>query len=73
MVKNRGQKSFSVKGQIVNSFSFVGYVVSLAPILLHWYSGKAATDNKMNELDGIPIKLYKIQWWAVFCPPAIVC
>jgi len=58
MVKNRGQPSFSVKGQIVNIFGFVGYVVSVATILLCYYSGKAATDNKMNEHGCIPIKLY---------------
>ena len=45
MLWNRGQKTFSVKGQVVNVLSFVGHTVSVLTIQLGLCSTKAAIDN----------------------------
>ena len=40
-----GQKTFSVKGNIVNILGFIGHTISVATIELYHWSMKAAIDN----------------------------
>ena len=57
--QTRGQLSFSVKGQLVNTFRFIGHMVSLTTIEFCHYNRKAMVGNtEMNGRGCVPIKLY---------------
>lgn len=43
--QNRGQQTFSVKGQLVNSLGFAGHIISAAATQLCLCGAKAVTDN----------------------------
>lgn len=56
---SRGQQTFPIKGQIVNSWGSAGQTVSVTATEVCFWSVKAATDNTEVQRWGcIPIKLY---------------
>lgn len=59
-VLKQGSGTFSAKGQIVNTFNFVGYLVSVSAIQL------CLEKTYINERGCVPIKLYENRQWVRF-------
>lgn len=78
MIQSWGQKTFFVKDETANSFSFVEmlcHTVSVATIQLHCYSTKTAIHNMPIRKHGcMPIKYHLQKGMAAeFGPLAIIC
>ena len=73
MHQSRGQQTIFLKGQIINSLDFAGYMVFATATQPCYSSGKVAIDITLNEFC-VPTKLYlQKRWWAGFGLRAIVC
>lgn len=59
--------NFLLKDKTVNSFSFVGHMVSVTTTQLR-YCAKDLDNTKINGHDYAPLKLYKIRKWVGFDP-----
>lgn len=55
----RGERTFSLKGQIANIFGFVGHSVSVVNIQLCPGRATIAVDNIQTNGMAVPVKCYK--------------